>query len=569
MTTSQIFSRSIAVLAVAASVAACGPNQTSRQGGAGRTSSEHAPGVANAFPSDHGPVPVVSALRSAPATAGPEVRSAPPPPPSPNAGTLIVYDDTGPYAWLGELYGVAAANLASRFGAWTARPVAQYQAGDIAAHRATIYIGSTYDQALPAAFLDDVAADIRPVIWMYNNIWQLAGRVPNFAGEYGFVPWRYDTSPVAQVDYKGHALGRYQENGGSIMEHSPFDPTRAAVLATAVRADGTTLPWAVRARNLTYIGEIPFAYIGGEDRYLAFCDLLFDALEPDAAERHRALVRIEDVSADTDPVQLAAIGQLLASEGIPFSIALIPLNVDPLGVYSEDGAPSALSLVDRPELLEVLQSLAAQGATIVMHGYTHQYRDIPNPYSGASADDFEFFRAHVDANNYVIYDGPVEEDPATWANERIDAGLVELGTAGFSQPAIFEYPHYAGSAADSRALARRFGTVYHRGLYFGGALGGGPDDPSRMLGQFFPYPVTDVFGWRVIPENLGNYEPEPFNNHPARLVPDLLRAAEANLVVRDGVASFYFHPYNDVSVLRDLVQGIRLQGYTFVGPHAL
>jgi uncharacterized protein YdaL len=352
------------------------------------------------------------------------------------------------------------------------------------------------------------------------------------------------------------------------MEPSALDPTRATVLATAVRADGTTLPWALRARNLTYIGEIPFAYIEGEDRYLAFCDLLFDALEPEAAERHRALVRIEDVSAETDPEALAALGDLLISEGVPFSIALIPLNLDPLGVYS-GGEPTAAGLVDRPELLAVVQSLAAQGATIVMHGYTHQYRDVPNPYSGASADDFEFFRAHVDGSDNVIYDGPVEEDPATWAHERVDAGLVELNTAAIAAPTIFEYPHYAGSAADSRALAQRFGTVYHRGLYFGGGLTGGPDVPGHMLGQFFPYPVTDVFGWRVIPENIGNYEPEPFNNHPARLVPDLLRTAEANLVVRDGFASFYFHPYHGVSLLRELVQGIRARGYTFVSPNAL
>lgn len=560
----------VAIIMGAASLTACGPTPSPRRGRAAVPSPEHASGVTNAFPSDHGPVPAVSGLAAARKGVGdeiPELLAAPPPLP-PNAGTLILYDDSGPYAWLGELYGIAAANLASRFGAWTARPVSTYQAGDLVNHRATIYIGSTYDQPLPAAFLDDVAADVRPVIWMYNNIWQLAAHVPNFADSYGFLPWRYDTGPIGQVSYKGRSLTRYLQNGSGVMEPSSLDPTRANVLATAVRADGTTLPWALRARNLTYIGEIPFAYIEGEDRYLAFCDLLFDVLEPDAAERHRALVRIEDVSAETDPVALAALGDLLVSEGVPFSIALIPLNMDPLGAYS-GGEPTALSLVDRPELLAVVQSLAAQGATIVMHGYTHQYMDIPNPYSGASADDFEFFRAHVDGSNNVIYDGPVEDDPATWANGRIDAGLAELNTAAIAAPTIFEYPHYAGSAADSRALAQRFGTVYHRGLYFGGALTGGPDVPAHMLGQFFPYPVTDVFGWRVIPENIGNFEPEPFNNHPARLVPDLLRTAEANLVVRDGVASFYFHPYHDVSLLRELVQGIRARGYTFVSPHAL
>ena len=37
--------------------------------------------------------------------------------------------------------------------------------------------------------------------------------------------------------------------------------------------------------------------------------------------------------------------------------------------------------------------------------------------------------------------------------------------------------------------------------------------------------------------------------------------------MRDGVASFFFHPYLDVAVLQEIVEGIRAAGYTFVGPH--
>jgi len=41
----------------------------------------------------------------------------------------------------------------------------------------------------------------------------------------------------------------------------------ATVLSECVRADGTMFPWAVRSGNLTYIGEIPFAYMSEGDRY--------------------------------------------------------------------------------------------------------------------------------------------------------------------------------------------------------------------------------------------------------------------------------------------------------------
>jgi uncharacterized protein YdaL len=527
---------------------------------------EHEAGAVNRFPSDRGPMPALPPSVKGAVGQALALSQAPGGEPVTPTGTLILYDNTGPYAFLGELYAIAAANLASRFGPRTAKPVADYAPGDLARHRAAIYIGSTYDEPLPAQFLDDVASGERPVVWMYNNIWQLAARVPGFAASYGFMPWRYDTTPIASVQYKNRTLTRYVDNGSGIMEHNPFDPTRATVLASAVRADGSQLPWAVRANNLTYVGEIPFAYIAAEDRYLAFCDLLFDALEPGVLERHRALVRIEDVSPDTDPEALQAIGDYLESQNIPFSIALIPRWEDPNGVYS-GGVPTGFGFGDNPDMLEVLRSLTTQGGTLVMHGFTHQLTAEPNPYSGASADDFEFYRAHVDVpTDTVIYDGPVHGDSPEWALGRIESALQEIAGNQLAVPEIFEFPHYGGSAPDSRAIATRFPLAYHRGLYFAGSLTGAGDDHSRMMGQFFPYPVTDVFGWRLIPENLGNYENVAFNNHPARTATDLIQAAQANMVVRDGVASFYFHPYHDVAVLREIVEGIRAAGYTFVGP---
>ena len=62
------------------------------------------------------------------------------------AKTLILYDTTGDYGWMGEVYATQTANLSSHFGSWTAEPVANYQAGDLGAFTAVIYLGSTYDE---------------------------------------------------------------------------------------------------------------------------------------------------------------------------------------------------------------------------------------------------------------------------------------------------------------------------------------------------------------------------------------------------------------------------------------
>ncbi|MEV4141090.1 DUF2334 domain-containing protein [Dactylosporangium sp. NPDC049742] len=478
--------------------------------------------------------------------------------------TLVLYDTTGPYGFLGELYATAAANLSSHFGDWTAQPVTSYAAGELEQFQAVVYLGSTYDEPLPLAFLDDVTATTKPVVWIYDNIWQLTARDPNFVANRGFTWTGFDVSSVSTVNYKAKTFTRDPQNGAGIMNTTISDATKATPVATAVRADGTTLPWGVRSGNFTYLGEIPFSYISADDRYVAFSDFLFDVLAPSTAERHRALVRIEDVGPDAEPSELRAITNYLYGKNIPFSVAVYSRYRDPLG-SGTGGAAEDYTLADRPQVVAELKYMQSHGGTLLMHGYTHQYESMINPYNGASADDFEFYTAHVDpVTNYVIYDGPVPADSQAWAQGRIDGAFAAFRAAGLAAPTIFEFPHYAGSDASNRAVAATFKTRYDRGLYTSGALRGGALDNSRIFGQFFPYTVRDIYGVLTVPENIGNIELEPFNNHPAHLSADIVKSAQLNTVVRDGVASFFFHPYVPLSYLQETVTGIQAAGYTFV-----
>ncbi|MEV0899748.1 polysaccharide deacetylase family protein [Actinoplanes sp. NPDC049802] len=467
------------------------------------------------------------------------------------AKTLILYDTTGDYGWLGEVYATQTANLASHFGSWTAAPVAAYRAGDLRNHTAVIYLGSTYDEPLPAAFLADVLATTKPVIWVRDNVWQLSA-LDGFAAKHGFTSGLYDFRDVAEVTYKGRVLTRAADNRSGLMNLTIGDAGKVTTLASA-----GDLPWAVRSGNLTYVGEIPFSYVTHDDRYLIFADLLFDALAPATAERHRALIRIEDVGPDADPEQLRAIADYLSSVKVPFTVAVYPRYRNPA-----DGED--YTLLKRPQVVAALRYMQSRGGTLLMHGYTHQYGTVANPYDGASGNDFEFYTAHVDAADRVIYDGPVREDSVAWATARMVTSGALFVSAGLGAPSIFEFPHYAASPADYQAVHRLFGKRYDRGLYFPGVLTGGGYDYTRQFGQFFPYTVRDVYGSVVVPENIGNVEPEAYNTHPVRLPADLIASAERNLVVRDGVASFFYHPYLGTEHLRELVPGIIRTGYTFV-----
>jgi uncharacterized protein YdaL len=499
--------------------------------------------------------------------APPAVRPGAPPGPAAAARaarTLVLYDETGPHGWLGELYAVAAGHLASRFGGWQAAPARGYRAGDLARFDAAIYVGSTHDEPLPDAFLDDVLAGATPVLWVHANVWQLQRRSPAFAVSYGFKPWKYDASPITEVRYRGVALTRARENAGGVMTYAAVDRARAEVLAEAVREDGTTVPWALRSRNLLYVGDNPFAYATETDRYLAFADLLFDLLAPAAPERHRALARIEDISPTSDPARLRALVDALAGAGVPFALAVIPVWVQPGGT----GRPTAtVTLSEAPALVAALRDATARGGTLVLHGYTHQWRTDPNPYSGVTADDFEFWSARLGPGEKVVLGGPVPEDSEAWAADRIQRALREFDRAGLPRPRVFEFPHYVGSAAASRAIARLVPAAYHRGLYFSGALEG-KADPARQIGQIFPYPGHDVYGFDVVPENCGPYRPEPFGPEPRRVVEDFVRCAKANRAVRDGFASFFYHPQFGPEPLLRIVRAIQDEGYTFVSAEA-
>ncbi len=496
------------------------------------------------------------------------VRATPPavPPPS-TTSTLVLYDDGGPWGWLGELYAVGMGTLASHFGTWSAEPIEQYVAGDMNSYTAVIYVGSTFDQPIPAAFLTDVQSQGRPVLWIDDNIWELVNADATFASTYDFMPYIFDTSAVATVTYKGVALARYSANGAGVMTYTSVGTT-ATTLAVAARADGTTIPWAIQSGNLTYIGENPLAYIGPQDRYLALCDILFDVLAPTTPARHRALVRIEDVNSTNDPGQLRSVANYLATQKAPFSVATIPLYLDPNGYYN-GGVPVSTPLTSAPSVVKALQYMLTKGGQLVMHGYTHQYSNIADPYDAVTADDFEFYVTNWDAAGSLQYDGPIANDSSALATGRIQTGLALFTAAGLPQPTIWEFPHYAGSPVDAQAIHAILPVAYHRGIYFTGALTGAPTNFSQYIGLFYPYEVVDVYGFKIIPENLGYYEPTPDHNNPVWLASDIITTAQMNLVVRDGFASFFYHPYYGVEILESIVAGVEAAGYTFVSPDSL
>lgn len=517
--------------------------------------------------------------------------------PAPAGPVLILYDSTNSqYGKLGLIYATMLSNLLGHFAQRADLvPVESYTAGQVDAHQTTFYVGALYDNPLPAAFLTDVSKTLKTVVWFKYNLWKLmwdpaytfgATHGFNFIGLRGLNGTPSSSNPAPgffdTVLYKNRSLMKYYAYDaptGTIKADPDFgltqitDATKASAFVTARNATtAEQAPYILRSGNFWYFADLPLSYIGPRDRYLVLCDVLHDILGVNHPELHRAMVRLEDVAATVDLDSMRRLSDFLKSKNIPFSIATIPFYRDPLGWYN-GGVPQEIHLADAPDLVTSLNYAAARGGSVLMHGYTHQYNSTPNLHTAVSADDFEFWNA--------VMNTPVTEDSQAWAANRLAAGQAELRAKGFPTD-VFEPPHYQASPKSYAAIQGLFNATYQRAVYY---TSNNPNldlnAPNRdfSAGMFFPYIISsDAYGQRIFPENLGNIEYDICNIDPTSCITytwqDLLTNADYALVVRDGFASFFFHPFwiepdlaflNGYNDFTNLVSGITMLGYSWVG----
>ena len=457
-----------------------------------------------------------------------------------------------------RLHAIFAANLAGHVGRACLEPFGSYRTGDLGRFEAAIIVGAG-DTSPPDQLIRDLAPD-QKVLWLGGSM-QLPGRTfdPGFTTNGA-------TARPAAVIYKGVSLTR-ETRGDPLQVVHITDPARARVLATA-----EAQPWAVRSGGLTYVAEDPLGFTSETDRYLAVADLFLDLLDPQTPARRTALVRIEDVGPEADPVRLRRIVDVLADQHIPFSVAVYDSYRDPGGRFSH-GRPVSFSLRSRPALTDALAYAVEHGGTLVMHGHTHQSDARANPYARVSGGDYEFFAAGLGPGGDFLLQGPLPDDtPRAWG-ARLDAALATWADVGLPRPSIFTTPHYAASASAYAALRERFPARYERTIYFANeapSSGGlraaaGP----AWAGQFFPYEVRDIRGDAIIPENLGYYAPAAPGSGRGSDPDRLVDAARRNLVVRDAYASFFFHWFEDPAVLGSTVRRISSLGYSFASPGAV
>jgi uncharacterized protein YdaL len=475
--------------------------------------------------------------------------------------TLILHDRGNVGSDAGAAYATLMANLSSHFGPVKVARVASYRPGEMMPYDLLVYVGSGYGEKLPEALLKDVNSGKRPVLWLKQNIDQLAPE-DTFYRAYGWLWEDFDGPSMFKIRYQ-RAVLEPSDSGAGLTTFSKVDKNRVQVLATA-EVGGKSVPWAVRSKWLTYIADLPLGSELTQDASLALTDLLHDLVpgaDPAILNRHRALVRIEDIGPMSDPENLKRIAEVMKREGVPYSIAVYPVYVGP----TIRGRQKIVRLADRPEVVRAIVEMLDEGATLVLHGYTHQFGNRRNPRSGESGADYEFFLAHLNDQGNVVYEGPVPGDSEAWAQERLDKAIAELQKVGLPKPSLFDVPHYAASPADYAAINTRFPARYDRGLYFAPGWNDAGLVSTYMSEQAAPYLIRDSYGSIVVPENLG-YISDPAGVSGPNTKSDVLAGASALLSVRDSVASFFYHPFLGTSNLVDIVRQMQQMGYNFVSP---
>ncbi len=369
-------------------------------------------------------------------------------------------------------------------------------------------------------FISDLIRFEKEIVWINMHIDRFLDRTgERFGIEFEDFKFGKDW----KVFYKGEDFPK-EDPGMNLIKIK--DKKNVNLLSSAMDENGRYFPYVIKTNNLWYFADSPFSFANEGGRFLILADLLHEILREYHSERHLALLRIEDVGPEDNPSFLKKIASFLSKEDIPFQISLIPFYKNP-----EEQYESRLS--QKPSLVQAIRFMVNKGGTVVLHGATHQLR-------GVSAEDYEFWDD--------ISGKPVSNESPDWVEERIKLALSECIKNGI-YPLAWETPHYSGSRNVYTTISKYFTTFNDRIM------------AVEISGtqQIFPYESKlKDFNIFIVPENLGYVDIK--NPEPEKIIQN----AKNMLVVRDGIASFFFHSFVPLKHLKKIVKEMKKMGWKFV-----
>ncbi|NMS90779.1 DUF2334 domain-containing protein, partial [Clostridioides difficile] len=329
------------------------------------------------------------------------------------------------------------------------------------------------------------------------------------------------TNNIVSVNYKGKSY--------NLDEHYLFNLVKSKDTSDKVIGRiGDTLneyPYIINDKNLFYVSKLDLDGV----LFYIFCDSLNDIFNIKKFDKGSIFVRIEDVHAFRDPKNLVDIADYLSDKNIPFTIALIPAYVNPKN-------HKITTLSESPEIVKAVKYMQEKGGTVILHGYTHQYKK-----EEVSGEGYEFWDGERDV--------PLKEDMKVFVKDRVLSGLricIENGI----YPLAFEAPHYAIESEGYKELKKYFSTY----------VGQHQNNDKKFSTNTYPYVIQDTEEFNIfIPENLGYIDPEDkftFQNIKENL--------DKVSMVRGFSGGFFFHSYLDIDYLKYTIEYLEKQNIEFM-----
>lgn len=229
-------------------------------------------------------------------------------------------------------------------------------------------------------------------------------------------------------------------------------------------------------------------------------EAMFDFFEEERGEPQR-YIRLEDVHPLSDQKKLKEIGEYLYNRNIPYMIALIP-------VYTNPKTNEEIHLKDKPKLVNTLRHMQDHGASMIVHGYKHQYRetetgegweywDVENDRPIYQEKD-EKALLRSDFTNEKEFEDFIKEGKKfeeNYISETLDNAIKEMNEERLV-PLAFEPPHYSMSLDGYKTVANYFST-------FVGTVQISKETYMKTYNPVYTSRPSFLYGMEVLPETLG------------------------------------------------------------------
>ncbi|MDP5275274.1 polysaccharide deacetylase family protein [Chengkuizengella axinellae] len=280
-------------------------------------------------------------------------------------------------------------------------------------------------------------------------------------------------------------------------------------------------------------------------------EILHSFMKQELPRQHLAYIRLEDVHPFSDPKLLLEVGQELIDREIPFMIALIPVYINPeTGEYQY--------LKDQPELVDTLHYLQDHGGSILLHGYTHQYRDsetgegfefwdvLNNSPIIAPSDQNEKRLEHhqfISKQEYEKYIIQIEGFEREYIINRVEKGIEELSELDLT-PVGFEAPHYTMSQQGYQIISEYFEIIVGQIQL--------SDSDWKTIGNT-PYISTPqaLSGMMLLPETVGYYDMS--SQAPLQ---EFRKKIDDYRLIKGSVFGMFYHPYLGVNGLIEMIDEV-------------